>query len=285
MTPRHAAEIAFGVVTVAALSTGCGGRTQSGVATTAQPNASIPDGGTILIAVADGRACSEGGELPVIAHADELGRGCTFIGMAATALYAECGATRSIAVLRPGIAVTSNWHPIEGIVRPSLTLAGVSTNTALLCDEEDCRLFVLDGATYVPAAYPPAPAGPWHEIFAAAPADGGADASLGFVSLRSDSELATSSGGAWGVQSLGWPSPPAPAACLSEIAIRMTRGWRWTGLTSDGVVMDDEQGRCCVVAGPFAGATDVDAFQCGDMESLWVLTPSALWGTFDCGHD
>ena len=300
---------------VAACIAACGGQTHESAAAAheAADAGAERDAITTEIAPADS-GCSEPGELPVIATADQFGPDCTFVGMIDSGLYVECTQsgvrTRIIAMLLPGVDVRTYSHPVDPNAPPSFTLAAASApdmylgsgwrpcgprsaHVALLCDGEGCRVYELAGDTFMPAAVAPLPTGDWRTIEASLPAcsaDGGIeqpDASLSLLWVRSESQLRVASwdGAAWQVQPLPWPVPPPLPACLRELTIHNTDDTFLLGLTAGGAVIQAHDGRCCPATKPIAGAFDAVMFQCGMVVSFWVLTPTTLRGTFDCSRE
>jgi hypothetical protein len=312
VAPRHL--YLLGALGACACTAACGGKTHESAAAAHAPlDAGAERAATLISITPTDGGCYEPIELPVIATADQFGPNCTFVGMIGGGLYVECTAsgvrTRIVAMLRPGVEANTYAHPVDPNVPLAFTLAAAqipyaygygappcgpgSVHVALLCDGENCHVYDLEGETFMPAAVPPPPPGEWREISAGLPAcsaDGGLaqpDASFTSLWVRTGSpdRLAGWDGASWQVQSFSSLVPPPPPACLLESTTRNTGGWYPVGLTADGVVMEPFVGHCCPTTKPIAGAIDIVTFQCGEQMSLWVLTPTALRGTFDCGHD
>lgn len=216
-------------------------------------------------------------DLGALLTAEEIGTDCRLVSMAAWVVEAFCPknpeSSRVLVWLQSGYPIHIQQYPVQ-LPRPSLALQAAASGGALFCDSIDCRLVVLRDGKLEFLDIPPAPSGPWTEVYLdERPWVRGAVAVAGF------------DGDHWTTSNLEDRREPV-SRCFSDRVALAAPESSILGLTADRRVLRSHgDGTCCEGNTQYPQAFAVSFYSMGEMPSTWVLTPTTLFGNFCTGHD
>jgi hypothetical protein len=236
---------------------------------------------------------------PVLVSADALGAGVRFLAMARGVLQAtaDLGDGPTDVLVRvplppsapamvkvDGLLPTARIRTFGRETRAAAFDAGsTEVEQAVFCDETACRVFVFREDAFVEDQYPPLPLGDWDEIFPQPfPKQ---------LAVRGRGLICYYDGATWKIDRQVPEVSKTVPACLAANAVLLDASysaWTSVGIDAESRVVIAEStgtGEVCCPMWQVDSAFEIRTFYFGEAGSIWVLSPSVLFGSYLTGHD